>query len=110
MTATALLSGKIVREPERKISKLGPYASATVRDGYGDDATWWLVFAFSESAVEELLALHDCDAVRGIRVVQGAKRQRRERDHQRRDEQRQGPIGSAESQRPIDELNDPVPF
>ncbi len=133
MSATALISGKLWREPEAKVSRAGKrYGSATVRVGDGDDATWWKILAFSESAAEELLQLHDGDGVaasgsfqvepfeRGgeLRVsftlfadrLISAKRQKRERDKEQRAEHRQGAIDSAEAQRPIDGgLNDELP-
>ena len=130
MSATALISGKLWREPEAKVSKAGKtYGTATVRVGEGDGAQWWRVLAFSESAAAELLQLHDGDGVaasgsfkaepyeRGgeLRVnltlfadrLISAKRQKRERDQERRAEPRQGPFDTAEAQRPLDSgLND----
>ena len=50
MSATALISGKLFREPEAKVSRAGKYyASATVRVGDGEGATWWKVLSFSEN-------------------------------------------------------------
>jgi single-stranded DNA-binding protein len=138
MSAVVLLSGKIVREPERKVSKLGkPYASATVRDGYGDDATWWRVFAFSESAAEELLGLRDGDAVAasgsfkaelyngrdGARIslsmvadrLISARKLKRQRDKERREQPGSNNallaprIEGAQAQAPLDSLNDDLP-
>ena len=64
MSATVLLHGKLSRDPESKTSGKGnAYALATVRDGQGDDATWWRVFAFSTEAREELLALRAGDSI-----------------------------------------------
>ena len=64
MSATVLLHGKIHRDPESKTSGKGnAYALATVRDGQGDDTTWWRVFAFSTEARDELLSLRAADSV-----------------------------------------------
>ena len=64
MSATVLISGKLWRDPERKLTKAGkPYVTATIRDGQGDDATWWRLFAFWEAGCAELLGLHDGDGV-----------------------------------------------
>ena len=64
MSATVLVQGKLFREPESKTSGKGnSYAMATIRVGQGDDATWWRVFAFSSEARDELLTLHNGDAV-----------------------------------------------
>jgi hypothetical protein len=64
MTARALISGRIWRDPERKVSSAGkPFVSASVRVGNGDAAVWWKVLAFNEAAIEELLALRDGDAI-----------------------------------------------
>jgi hypothetical protein len=63
VTASALVSGRIYRDPERKVSKAGkPFAVAKLREGAGDSAVWWSVAAFSEEACEELLRLKDGDA------------------------------------------------
>ena len=64
MTATVLVSGKLARDPEQKTSRNGnPFATATIRDGFGDDALWWRVFAFSDEAREELMSLQAGDGV-----------------------------------------------
>ena len=64
MTTTALVSGKLFRDPERKVSRGDKlYVLATVRDGQGDDATWWKVLAFGTEACDELLGLKAGDAV-----------------------------------------------
>jgi hypothetical protein len=44
MSATALISGRLWRRPERKTSKAGkPFVTATIREGNGDGVTWWKV-------------------------------------------------------------------
>ena len=64
MSATVLLHGRLRGDPASKTSTKGnPYALATVRDGQGDDATWWRVFAFGTEARDELLSLHAGDGV-----------------------------------------------
>jgi single-stranded DNA-binding protein len=126
MSATVLISGKLFREPERKTSRDGKvYASATVRDGHGDDAQWWKLSTFSETAAEELLSLHDGDGIAasgsfkaeiydrggGARIaltifadrVISAKRQKRERAQDRKAEPR--PISEAEASRPFDDAS-----
>jgi single-stranded DNA-binding protein len=127
MTARALISGRIWRDPERKVSGAGKrFANATLRVGNGDDTTWWKLLAFNETAIEELLSLKDGDAVSatgefkvelydkggstriGFTIfadrVLSAKRQKREKAQERRTEPHQSPI-SAEAQRPfVDEV------
>jgi single-stranded DNA-binding protein len=64
MTASVLISGKLFRDPERKMSRaMKPYVAATLRDGEGDAAQWWKLIVFSETACEDLLALSDGDAI-----------------------------------------------
>ena len=126
MSASVLVSGKLWREPERKLTKAGkPYASATIRDGQGDDATWWRLLAFSEAGCAELLGLHDGDGLAvggafkaelydgrdGARIsltvvadrVISAKRQQRERAKEHRAEQRSRTIDNSEATPPFDD-------
>jgi single-stranded DNA-binding protein len=64
MSATALISGRLWRNPERKTSKAGKqFVTATIREGNGDAVTWWKILCFSESDCEELLRLGDGDGV-----------------------------------------------
>ncbi|MBG0795906.1 single-stranded DNA-binding protein [Methylocystis sp. H62] len=64
MTARALITGTLFRAPERKVSRNDrPFVQATVKTKDGDASTFWRVFAFSESVQEELLRLHDGDAL-----------------------------------------------
>jgi single-stranded DNA-binding protein len=64
MSSSVLVSGRIWRDPERKTTKAGKaYATATIRDSFGDDTTWWKLLTFSETAAEELLSLHDGDSI-----------------------------------------------
>jgi single-stranded DNA-binding protein len=64
VTARALVSGVLFRQPERKIAKSGKsFTAAKLRDGAGDSVVWWSVVAFAEEACEELLGLRDGDAV-----------------------------------------------
>jgi hypothetical protein len=126
MTAVVLVYGRLWCEPERKLTKAGkPYATATIRDGQGDDATWWRLFAFSEAGCAELLGLHDGDGVAasgtfkaelydgrdGARIsltvladrAISARRQKRERTQEHRAEQRSRPIDNAEATPPFDD-------
>jgi Single-strand binding protein family len=51
-----LISGTIFRDIEVKESKAGkPYARATVKDGFAEDATFVTVYAFDGSAAFEVL-------------------------------------------------------
>ncbi|THD45212.1 MAG: single-stranded DNA-binding protein [Bradyrhizobium sp.] len=64
MSATALISGRLWKVPERKLSKAGAqYVVATIREGAGDRVTWWKILCFSESGCDELLRLDDGDGV-----------------------------------------------
>jgi hypothetical protein len=132
MTATVLVSGRLWRDPESKVTKAGkPYATGTIRDIAGNETFWWKLLCFSESGIEELLSLRDGDGIAasgsfkaepfegkdGPRVgftifadrVISAKKQKRERDQQRRVEEPQAPGVTAQG--PIDgDLNDEVPF
>jgi hypothetical protein len=133
MSARALISGRLWREPERKVSSAGrTYATATIRVGNGDDAQWWKVLTFSEMAAEELLALHGGDAVSasgefkveiydkgsgprpGFTLfadrVLSAKRAKNEREKERRSSTRGAPVRDVSARRPVDrDLNDPLP-
>lgn len=64
MTAFALVAGKLWKSPEgRTSSKTGKaFATAVLREGAGDAATWWNVVAFADIA-GELLKLKDGDVV-----------------------------------------------
>jgi len=58
MTATALVSGKLAKAQERKVSKNGkPYGVANVRVGAGDATTWWRVMVFDADEVDRLMEL-----------------------------------------------------
>ena len=58
MTAFALISGRVFRDPERKISKAGkPFVAAKLREGAGDSDVWWSVVAFADNVREELSRL-----------------------------------------------------
>lgn len=64
MTATALVSGKLAKAPERKTSKGGkPYGVANVRVGAGDAVTWWRVMAFDTEEIERLMELSAGESV-----------------------------------------------
>ena len=64
MTTQALITGTLYRTPERKTSRNDrPFVQATVRCKDGDASTFWRIFAFSETAQEELLKLRDGDAL-----------------------------------------------
>jgi hypothetical protein len=64
MSARALVSGVLFRAPATKTSKAGnPYVFATIRSGSGEHVRWWRVFAFSESVIEEILALGDGEPI-----------------------------------------------
>ena len=66
MSAFALITGTIFRNPVQKISKAGkPFTTCTVKAGADDNAggDFWNVLIFSESAQLELLRLEIGDAV-----------------------------------------------
>ena len=64
MTASALVSGKLIRDPQRKISKSNKaFVSALLKEGDGEGATWWSVLAFNESTIEELSSLKAGDSL-----------------------------------------------
>jgi single-stranded DNA-binding protein len=64
MSASALVSGRLFRDPERKVSKAGkPFVTAKLREGASDAVVWWSLLAFDEGCREELLRLRDGDAV-----------------------------------------------
>ena len=64
MSASALVSGKLQRDPERKTSKAGkPFVTATLREGDGDNVNWWTVLTFAEVAIDELLTLKAGDGM-----------------------------------------------
>jgi hypothetical protein len=66
MTAYALISGVIFRNPVQKISKAGrPFTTCTIKAGSDDTASgdFWNVLIFSESAQLEMLRLEIGDAV-----------------------------------------------
>jgi Single-strand binding protein family len=66
MTAFALITGVIFRNPMQKTSKAGkPYTTCTVKAGSDDGAggDFWSVLCFSESAQVELLRLEVGDAI-----------------------------------------------
>ena len=64
MTARAIVSGALFRAPTSKTSKAGnPYVVATPREGSGEAATWWKLFVFSESAIEQILRLGGGDPI-----------------------------------------------
>jgi len=69
MTAFAIVTGSLFKEPEQRTSKTGrPYVTATIRAKDGEVSQWWRVTAFSESAQAELMRLGDGDAL----SIQGA--------------------------------------
>lgn len=133
MTSTVLVSGKLFRDPERKVSSAGkPYASVTIKDVNGDDVTWWKLLTFSEPAIEELLSLRDGDGIaasgsfradvydRGAGPKVGftlfaerlisTRREKRERAQERQDRQRQRSSNKPAPRQPLHrELNDPLP-
>ncbi len=64
MTASALVSGKLVRDPEQKTSKGGKtFVTATLREGDGEAVTWWNILSFSDTANEEMLSLRAGDGI-----------------------------------------------
>jgi single-stranded DNA-binding protein len=64
----ALVTGALFKAPESRMSKSGkPFATATLRVKDGDTSQYWKILAFSDHAREELLRLHDGDAL----AVQG---------------------------------------
>jgi single-stranded DNA-binding protein len=131
MSATLLIHGKLYRDPERKVTKVGKaYASATIRDHQGEGATCWRVPAFGGQAAEDILALRAGDGVAATgafkaeaydrdgsaRVsltlfadwVSSARWQKRERPHDRLVEQRQSTvINGIAAQRPFGDEIEP---
>jgi hypothetical protein len=70
MTVLALVAGKIWKQPEGRTSKNGKaFATAIMREGAGDPATWWSVVA-SAGKAGELLQLKDGDGVSGPFSIQ----------------------------------------
>jgi single-stranded DNA-binding protein len=62
MSAFALISGSLFRNPERKKSKAGKdYVTATVKAAAGNESEFWRLIVFSESAQAELMRLADGD-------------------------------------------------
>jgi hypothetical protein len=125
MSARALISGRIWRDPEHRVSSAGKsFGSASLRVGNGNAVIWWKVLTFSESGIEELLSLRDGDALsasgefkaeaydRGAGPKVGftlfadriISARRAKKQHQR------GPINATEAQRPIESgFNDDLP-
>jgi hypothetical protein len=133
MSATALISGRLWRSPERKTSKAGKqFVTATIREGNGDAVTWWKILCFSESGCEELLRLGDGDsaAVSGDFKVEtydkggelrlshtifaerviSARRQKRQRGDDRSGLEPATANGLGERAPESDPLNDDLPF
>jgi hypothetical protein len=64
MSARAIVSGALFREPVTKKSKSGnAYVLATVREGTGETARWWKAFIFAAAAIEDISRLADGDPV-----------------------------------------------
>ena len=64
MTASALISGRLQRDPAQKVSKSGKkYISALLKEGDGDTSTWWSLLAFSEDIIDELASLKAGDSL-----------------------------------------------
>jgi single-stranded DNA-binding protein len=64
MSVAALISGTISRAPEQKTSRNGnPFVTASIRVVNGNEANFWRIFVFSESAQAALLALGEGDSV-----------------------------------------------
>jgi hypothetical protein len=80
MTAHALVTGTIFRDPGQCSSKSGnAFVSATVKVRDGDAAQWWKALSFGTDAQAELMRLGDGEAVsvQGVRHLY-AGRQRAE--------------------------------
>lgn len=61
--STILIYGKIFQQPQVRQSKNGnTYATCKVREGFGDNCTWWHAVAFGDQA-EELAGLQDGEGV-----------------------------------------------
>jgi single-stranded DNA-binding protein len=60
MTASVLISGELLRDPEQKTSQSGKsYVRATIKMvGTDDGAEFWSVLSFSETASADLMELH----------------------------------------------------
>jgi hypothetical protein len=64
MTARAIVSGTLSKQPMRKASSKGTaYLLATVREGKGDDARFWSAFVFSSALMEEIAQTQIGEAV-----------------------------------------------
>ena len=64
MSAIVLVSGRLLRDPQKKVSAKGrPYGSALVRVSDGNDSALWRVTAFSETALAELMKLRVGDGI-----------------------------------------------
>jgi hypothetical protein len=58
MSAFTLLSGTLFRRPELKTSAGGrQYLRCTVRDGAGDETSWWSITAFDDAVIASIAAL-----------------------------------------------------
>lgn len=64
MTVAILIQGRLERAPESRMSRNGsPYSLATIRVQSGSELQFWRVFAFCETAREELSRLDAGDAL-----------------------------------------------
>jgi hypothetical protein len=64
MSIAILVSGKLERAPEQRVSRNGaPFAMATLRVSTGTELQFWRLFVFSESAQAELSRLGEGDAL-----------------------------------------------
>jgi single-stranded DNA-binding protein len=62
MTIHVHVSGQLAGDPARRVGQKGPFATASVRSGSGDDAVFVNVVGFAENA-ERLLELRKGDAL-----------------------------------------------
>ena len=64
MTAHVLLQGSLAKAPESRVSRQGnSFVMATLRVTVGNEAQFWRLFVFSESAQAELMRLGEGDAL-----------------------------------------------
>lgn len=64
MSVAILLTGKLERAPEQRMSRNGaPFTMATLRVSAGTELQFWRIFVFSESAQAELARLGEGDVI-----------------------------------------------
>lgn len=60
MTASVLIAGRLWKAPEQKTAKPGaPFIAAPLREGSGENVTWWRILCFAEGAMAGLVRLRE---------------------------------------------------